>query len=270
MTSGEACRLLHVTRMTLARYSKLEKDGKPMIRRYKVTEGKYVYEDDDVYALIGGPKVKNEWRVIYARVTKKEGLAALDAQVKRSLAWCISNGISVSRIYKEEADGWDFSRQNRRAFHEMLRDVMEKNIRTIIIESPDRISPIGNEILPAMFLYMGIRVVYLINEKIDPHHKEDTMLETMRMVKEIKKLYDNSIKISPPTAEELMQRLGTHPADIANLNQGLVEVKAEGPDTVSEPVSLDVVGIGVPESGLMPAASTETDAMLDSDGGSLV
>ena len=261
MTSGEACRLLHVTRMTLARYSKTMKDGKPMLRRHKITEGKYVYEDEDVYSLIGGPKSKNEWRVIYARVTKKEGMATLDAQVKRALSWCISNGISITRIYKEEADGWDFSRQNRRAFHEMMRDVMDKNIKTVIIESPDRISPIGNEILPAMFLYMGVRVVFLINEKIDPHHKEDTMLETMRMVKEIKRLYENSIPKSPPTAEELMQRLSVSSA----IEQGHVEVETQGPDGLAKPSSIGSISEIIPEGSSVTPASTETDTMLDTD-----
>jgi len=267
MTSGEACRLLHVTRMTLARYSKTMKDGKPMLRRHKITEGKYVYEDEDVYGLIGGPKAKNEWRVIYARVTKKEGMAALDAQVKRALSWCISNGISITRIYKEEADGWDFSRQNRRAFHEMMRDVMDKNIKTIIIEAPDRISPIGNEILPAMFLYMGVRVVFLLNERIDPHHKEDTMLETMKMVKEIKRLYENSIPKSPPTAEELMQRLSVSSPIV---NHGHVEVEAGRPNGLAQPGSVGGVGEVVSESGGVTPPSAETDPMLDADGTDII
>ena len=270
MLSGEACRLLHVTRMTLARYAKTMKDGKPMIKRHQISKGKYIYDDDDVYSLIGAPKVKNEWRVIYARATEKEGVEALDAQIKRVMSWCISNGICVSKIYRDQCDGFDFSRSNRRSFQEMMRDVMERNVKSIIVEAPDRISPVGHEILTNMMIYMGVRVVYLLNVPIDPNHKESTMLETMKHLKNIKKYYENSVPMRPLTAVELMAKYGdTNSQLLANelnpVDQGHVKVEAGGPDVIPEPIPGGHVGEAVPEAGGVTPPAAQPDAVLDAD-----
>jgi putative resolvase len=137
------------------------------LRTTKMPNGKVMYWDDDVYALMGKKIQKENWTVAYCRVagTTESDRRIMLQQQQLVRSWCAQRGISLDKLYDDWAPATDFSLDWRPALHDLIQDVIKKKVSVIIVETPDRLARVGWEIFPAWFKYYGVEVV-VINSAI--------------------------------------------------------------------------------------------------------
>ena len=144
---------------------KWRNEGK--LRTTKMPNGKVMYWDDDVYALMGKKIQKENWTVAYCRVagTTESDRKLMLQQQQLIRNWCLQRGVSLEKLYDDWAPATDFSLDWRPGLHDLIQDVIKKKISVIIVETPDRLARVGWEIFPAWFKYYGVEVI-VINSAI--------------------------------------------------------------------------------------------------------
>lgn len=80
---------------------------------------------------------KQEFNVIYARVSSRENKTNLDSQTERLYNFCIAKGWQVNRIIKECGSGLNDNRK------ELISILKNPRITRIIVEHSDRIARFG-------------------------------------------------------------------------------------------------------------------------------
>jgi putative resolvase len=137
------------------------------LRTTKMPNGKVMYWDDDVYALMGKKIQKENWTVAYCRVagTTESDRKLMLQQQQLIRGWCAQRGISLDKMYDDWAPATDFSLDWRPGLHDLIQDVIKKKVSVIIVETPDRLARVGWELFPAWFRYYGVEVV-VINSAI--------------------------------------------------------------------------------------------------------
>lgn len=137
------------------------------LRTTKMPNGKVMYWDDDVYALMGKKIQKENWSVAYCRVagTTESDRRLMLQQQQLVRSWCAQRGISLDKLYDDWAPATDFSLDWRPGLHDLIQDVIKKKVSVIIVETTDRLARVGWELFPAWFKYYGVEVV-VINSAI--------------------------------------------------------------------------------------------------------
>lgn len=154
MKAKEVIKLLRITRKTLYNYIS---QGK--IRYISINKNHYIYNDDDVYNLIGKNIDKNSQRfnVIYSRVSLYKQKNDLKNQTQRLKDFAISNGIIISEVLEDVKSGMNFN--NRKNFNKLIDLVFDSKIDTIIIENNDRLTRFGFELLQNIFSKFGTKII---------------------------------------------------------------------------------------------------------------
>ena len=144
---------------------KWRNEGK--LRTTKMPNGKVMYWDDDVYALMGKKIQKENWTVAYCRVagTTESDRELMQRQQQLVRHWCAQRGISLEKLYDDWCPATDFSLDWRPGLHDLIQDVIKKKVSVIIVETPDRLARVGWELFPAWFRYYGVEVI-VINSAI--------------------------------------------------------------------------------------------------------
>ena len=88
---------------------------------------------------------KEEYTVVYARVSSTENKSNLDSQAERVSQFCNANGWVVNEIVKECASGLNDSRPK---FQKILTN---KNITRLVVEHKDRLTRFGFEYIKTLF-----------------------------------------------------------------------------------------------------------------------
>jgi len=167
MKAKEVLRILKVDRTTLSTYIK---QGK--IRYIKLHNGRYDYNDEDVYKLIGKKlKVKNRKNVIYCRVSTYNQKIDLDNQENQLRNYCSSNGIKVDIVFKDIGSGLDI--EKRKQFSKLLDMVLKYEVDTIFITYKDRFTRISFNLLKEIFSNFGTKIEPIFEDKLD----DEKMLE---------------------------------------------------------------------------------------------
>ena len=145
------------------------------LRTTKMPNGRVMYWDDDVWALLGKKLVKENWSVAYCRVNgTSESSRRLMLQQQQSVrAWCLQRGISLDKLYDDWAPATDFSLDSRPGLHELIQDVIKKRVSLIIVETPDRLARVGWELFPAWFKYYGVEVVVIDQAISIPEYRQE-------------------------------------------------------------------------------------------------
>ena len=152
---------------------KWRNEGK--LRTTKMPNGKVMYWDDDVYALMGKKIQKENWTVAYCRVagTTESDRELMQRQQQLVRNWSAQRGISLEKLYDDWCPATDFSLDWRPGLHELIQDVIKKKVSVIIVETPDRLARVGWELFPAWFRYYGVEVV-VINSAISvPEYRQE-------------------------------------------------------------------------------------------------
>lgn len=170
-------------------YNGLRKWGsKGKIRRFKNDEGKWIYNDDDVYALIGKRVSKDSWVVTYCRVagTTESDRKLMAEQQKILHLWCAARGLSIDHGYEDWAPSTEYSLQERPGLHQLLQDIIQKRVSAVVVETPDRIARLGRELIEQLCRYYGVQLVY-VNKTIQrPEYLAEQEADLVRLLKKAK------------------------------------------------------------------------------------
>jgi len=176
-----------VTRLTLYRYVK---EGK--LTPIKLNSKVYIYDEDEVYRLLGKSLPTGADVVLYARVNSPAQKDELQDQIRRVTDFAAKNGLSISKTYWDCTRSLDFTRAGRKGLHELLLDVARRKIGMVVVESPDRIARVGHELFQMMLHNYRVRLLYVSREPVNPRYVEETVRELASVVKETKRMLDRT------------------------------------------------------------------------------
>ena len=155
-------KLTRLHRNTIYKYAK---QGK--IRTTKINDKHLIYNDDDVYAIAGINPIRDI--VIYARVSTSKQKKDLENQIETLKLFANSNGFVVNKIYKDIASGMSFDRQN---FKDMLFDVIEHKIKTVLISNKDRFSRVSFNMWKELFKSFNCDII-VMNDILENNDNDD-------------------------------------------------------------------------------------------------
>lgn len=155
-------KLTRLHRNTIYKYAK---QGK--IRTTKINDKHLIYNDDDVYAIAGISPIRDI--VIYARVSTSKQKKDLENQIETLKLFANSNGFVVNKIYKDIASGMSFDRQN---FKDMLFDVIEHKIKTVLISNKDRFSRVSFNMWKELFKSFNCDII-VMNDILENNDSDD-------------------------------------------------------------------------------------------------
>ena len=156
--------LLGVSVKTLQRWDRdgiLKANRTPTDRRY------YTY---DQYLQFKGIKTENDVRdvVIYARVSTKNQKDDLQNQVEFLKQFCNAKGMIVNQCIEDLGSGLNY---NRKKWNELLDEVMENKIKTIVISSKDRFIRFGYDWFEKFCMKFNTTIMVVNNEALSPNEE---------------------------------------------------------------------------------------------------
>ena len=156
--------LLGVSVKTLQRWDRegtLKANRTPTNRRF------YPYAQ---YLQFKGINIGNDKRqvVIYARVSTKNQKDDLLNQVAFLRQFCNAKGIIVDQCMEDYGSGLNY---NRKKWNELLDEVMEQKIKTIIVTHKDRFIRFGYDWFEKFCMKFNTTIVVVNNEELSPQEE---------------------------------------------------------------------------------------------------
>ena len=155
---------LGVSVKTLQRWDReetLKANRTPTDRRY------YTY---DQYLQFKGINIENDKRqvVIYARVSTRNQKDDLQNQVAFLRQFCNAKGIIIDQCIEDYGSGLNY---NRKKWNELLNEVMEQKIKTIIVTHKDRFIRFGYDWFEKFCMKFNTSIVVVNNEELSPQEE---------------------------------------------------------------------------------------------------
>lgn len=156
--------LLGVSVKTLQRWDRdgiLKANRTPTDRRY------YTY---DQYLQFKGINTVEDNReiVIYARVSTRNQKDDLKNQVEFLKTFCNSKGMIVSQCIEDFGSGLNY---NRKKWNQLLNEVMENKIKTIVISNKDRFIRFGYDWFEKFCEKFHTSIIVVNNETLSPNEE---------------------------------------------------------------------------------------------------
>lgn len=153
--------LLGVSVKTLQRWDRegtLKANWTPTDRRY------YTY---DQYLQFKGINTENDDRqvVIYARVSTRDQKDDLQNQVSFLRQFCNAKGMIVDQCIEDYGSGLNY---NRKKWNQLLDEVMEQKIKTIIVTHKDRFIRFGYDWFEKCCMKFNTTIMIVNNEELSP------------------------------------------------------------------------------------------------------
>ncbi len=160
MKAKEVKKIIGITQPTLQKYVRTG-----LIRVTKINKNHYVYNEEDVYKLIGLKKKNRQTKhnVSYSRVSTHKQKGQLKEQTNRIYGYCICKGIDLEVQYEDIKSGINFEREQ---FNLLIEEVLKGKVELVIIENKDRLTRFGFKLIENVFKYFGTRIL-VINDKIE-------------------------------------------------------------------------------------------------------
>lgn len=157
-------KLLNVSVKTLQRWDNdgiLKAHRSPTNRRY------YTY---DQYLQFKGIKKENDIRkiVIYARVSTKKQKDNLKNQIAFLQQFCNAKGMIVDECIEEFGSGLNY---NRKKWNQLLIDVMEQKIKTIVISHKDRFVRFGYDWFYRFCEKFNTKIIIVNSKNLSPQEE---------------------------------------------------------------------------------------------------
>ena len=139
----------------------LKANRTPTDRRY------YTYNQ---YLQFKGIDTENDTRqvVIYARVSIRNQKDDLQNQVSFSRQFCNARGMIVDQCIEEYGSGLNY---NRKKWNQLLDEVMEQKIKTIIVTHKDRFIRFGYDWFEKFCMKFNTTMVIVNNEELSPQEE---------------------------------------------------------------------------------------------------
>jgi len=126
MKSKDVLKLLNVTRQTLTNYV-----NQGLIRFTKINKVHYIYNDEDIYKLIGLKKEKkNKTNVSYSRVSTQSQREQLKEQTIRIYESCIKRGLNLEKQFEEIKSGME---GERKVLNEIISLIIKGEVDILVI-----------------------------------------------------------------------------------------------------------------------------------------
>lgn len=162
----EFASMIGVTVKTLQRW-----DASGKLVAYRTPTNRRYYTDEQ-YSLFKNEQPKdNRQTVIYARVSSSNQKDDLENQIEFLKTYANAKGIIVDNISKDIGSGLNYKRNN---WNELLNNVMDNKIKTIIIAHKDRFVRFGYEWFESLCQKFNTEIIVVNNEKMSP---EKEMIE---------------------------------------------------------------------------------------------
>jgi len=116
---------------------------------------------------------KEDYVVIYARVSSSENKAELDAQAERLRQYALAKGYRIREVIKEIGSGLN---DNRRRLQKLLRD---GKATKILVEHKDRLTRFGFNYLKTLLANQGCEIEVVDESKED---KKELMDDLIRII----------------------------------------------------------------------------------------
>lgn len=114
---------------------------------------------------------KDEYNIIYARVSSSENKNNLDSQIERLAGFCSANGWIIHESIKECASGLNDNRPK------LIKIFQERKATRIIVEHKDRLTRFGFNFIKVLYPEC---VIIIINDIIED--KQDLMQDFVSLV----------------------------------------------------------------------------------------
>lgn len=170
MTAKEVRKILHISQPTLSKYVK---EGKLDV--IKINPYHYIYNEEDVYRLIGKKVKKGEKIVSYSRVSSGIQKTQLKEQTQRIYEWSISKGFSLDEQIEDVKSGMNFERAG---LNKLIEQIIQCEIKIVIIENKDRLVRFGFELIEQLCKYYGTKIL-IINDEIQNKTYEQELTEDL-------------------------------------------------------------------------------------------
>ena len=205
---GDFAELLGVSVKTLQRWDRegiLKANRTPTDRRY------YTY---DQYLQFKGIKTEKDNRqtVIYARVSTRNQKEDLQNQVTFLRQFCNAKGMIVDQCIGEYGSGLNY---NRKKWNQLLEEVMEQKIKTIVVTHQDRFIRFGYDWFERFCEKFHTTIVIVNNEELSP---QEELVQDMISILQVfscrlygLRKYKNQIKRDEEIVKELQNRNSSNP-----------------------------------------------------------
>ena len=171
MRAKEALEILQVHRVTLNKYVREKK-----IRVTTLANGRYEYNDEDVFSFVGKKKKIHGTKIIsYSRVSTYEQKSQMKEQTQRIYESCIARGITLDEQFEDVGSGMSSDRKN---FNKICQMVFKEEVELLIVENKDRLVRFGFDMLQQFFKYFGCQIVVL-NDAIENKSYEQELTDDL-------------------------------------------------------------------------------------------
>lgn len=160
----EFAELVGVSVKTLQRWDRdgvLKADRTPTDRRY-YTQSQYLE--------FKGLNVDKDTRkvIIYSRVSTRNQKDDLENQVEFLKQFCNSKGMIVDQCIEDFGSGLNY---NRKKWNDLLDEVMNNKVRTIVISNKDRFIRFGYSWFEKLCNKFNTEIIVVNNEKLSPNEE---------------------------------------------------------------------------------------------------
>ena len=166
MKAKQVKEIIGITQNTLSKYVKIG-----LIRVVKINDYSYIYNDEDVYKMVGIKKEKyDRINVSYARVSNQPRKNDLKEQSNRIYEFSLMNGISIDKQFEDIKSGMSFDRKD---FSDMLKLIIQGKVNCVVIENKDRLCRFGFELLTEVFKYFGSKIIVVAEEVSNKSYEQE-------------------------------------------------------------------------------------------------
>ena len=159
-TSGEICKLLKITPMTLNRWK-----SNGTINAKKLSARKFLYDLDSLDGFKNNISDKKRLNIIYSRVSSSNQKENLKNQTETIQKYMLNNGIIPDEIFEEIASGMN---ENRLKIAKITDLVIQNKVDKIFITFKDRLARFGFDYFVNFYKEFGTEIVVL------NHNEEQT------------------------------------------------------------------------------------------------
>ena len=113
---------------------------------------------------------KDEYTIVYARVSSSENKSTLESQAKRLVDFCCAKGWKINEVVKETGSGLNDSRKK------LMKIFKDKKATRIVVEHKDRLTRFGFNYLKELF----DGEIFVVNEADDS--KQDLIQDFISVI----------------------------------------------------------------------------------------
>lgn len=113
---------------------------------------------------------KEEYTIVYARVSSSENKSTLESQAKRLVDFCCAKGWKINEVVKETGSGLNDSRKK------LMKIFKDKKATRIVVEHKDRLTRFGFNYLKELF----DGEIFVVNEADDS--KQDLIQDFISVI----------------------------------------------------------------------------------------